>query len=162
MLDTVTRGSQTDSRGDAGTRTRKRWPLAAGVTAVAAAAAIGTFWVRAGAGGAPQVADGAELIAVMPLGAPSDSSLARLGRISRSRSARISMGWRVAQHRCGDAADACPHASIPHAPADRRRSLQGAGARSVMTGTLIREGTAYAPMSCCVWSVPTRCSPRHS
>ncbi|MES2523243.1 MAG: serine/threonine-protein kinase [Gemmatimonadota bacterium] len=143
MLDAASALAPSTPGGAARADVRKRWPRAAGAIAVAAIAIVGAIWVRAGAGAeAPQVADGAELIAVMPLGAASDSSLARLGNdLAVTISANLDG---VGALRSIDAATLLMRARTLPSPMpllDAEQLAKELGARSVMTGTLVREGS---------------------
>jgi hypothetical protein len=114
--------------------------LAAAVVAVAVIAAnmLGWFGPRTPRSA---VADGAELIAVMPLAAVSDSSLARLGQdLVVTLSANFDG---VGNLRTVDAITLLMRARrLPQPiPLAEARTLAGElGARSVLTGTLISEG----------------------
>ena len=126
------------------TFTRLRLPLAAaGVFALAAA---GVFAMRARQTPAPAsdaapVASGADLIAVMPLSAVSDTSLARLGQdLVVTLSTNLDG---VGSLHTVDAATLLMRARKLPSPlplAEARAAARALGARSVLTGTLINEG----------------------
>jgi len=126
------------------TFTRIRLPLvAAGVIALAAA---GVFLTRARETPAPAptvapVASGADLIAVMPLSAVSDTSLARLGQdLVVTLSTNLDG---VGSLHTVDAATLLMRARRLPSPlplAEARAAARDLGARSVLTGTLINEG----------------------
>jgi serine/threonine-protein kinase len=129
------------SRGALG---RRRVPLvAAGVVALVAA---GVLAVRSratpdAAPSAAPVASGADLIAVMPLSAVSDTSLARLGQdLVVTLSTNLDG---VGSLHTVDAATLLMRARRLPSPlplADARTAARELGARSVLTGTLINEG----------------------
>ncbi len=121
--------------------TSSRWRTPAIAAAVVAVLAVGgaTLWrVRPTA---PVVAEGADLIAVMPLGAVSDSSLARLGQdLVVTLSTNLDG---VGSLRTIDAISLLMRARKLPSPlplADAQRLAGEFGARSVLTGTLLREG----------------------
>ncbi len=121
---------------------RARWSMFAGAVVLTTVAAVGVTTLRSRAAVAqPVVADGAEVIAVMPLGAASDSSLARLGQdLVVTLSANLDG---VGALRSIDAATLLMRARAIPSPmplADARQLARELGARSVMTGTLIRQG----------------------
>ena len=120
---------------------RRRWlaPLGAVIAIVALA---GVAWrARTPSGGASAVADGADLIAVMPLSAVSDSSLTRLGQdLVVTLSANLDG---VGSLHTVDAVTLLMRARKAPSPmplTDARSLAKDLGARSVLTGTLINEG----------------------
>jgi tetratricopeptide (TPR) repeat protein len=119
-------------------RLGQRLLAAAAVLTVVVAGAVGLFGTRAARA---VVADGAELIAVMPLAAVSDSSLARLGQ---DLVVTLSTNFDgVGNLRTVDAVTLLMRArklSQPIPIAEARTLAGELGARSVLTGTLISEG----------------------
>ncbi|WP_411279402.1 serine/threonine-protein kinase [Gemmatimonas sp.] len=117
---------------------RRRWPLVAALAGVVIVA--GAVFALRGRSAAPRVAAGAELIAVTPLGAVSDTSLTRLGQdLVVTLSANIDG---VGSVRSIDAATLLMksrHSASPMPLADAQSLARELGAGSVMTGTLIRE-----------------------
>ncbi|MBL8997111.1 MAG: protein kinase [Gemmatimonadetes bacterium] len=110
----------------------------AGAAAVLTVATIGISRARAAA---PAVVDGAELIAVMPLSAVSDTSLSRLGT---DLVVTLSTNFDgVGNLRTVDAVTLLMRArklSSPLPLAEAQALAAELGARSVLTGTLISEG----------------------
>jgi TolB-like protein len=120
----------------------RRVTLAAAAVAVVAMAGIAAWRSRAGdASAATPVAAGADLIAVMPLAAVSDSSLARLGQdLVVTLSANLDG---VGSLHTVDAVTLLMRARKAPSPlplADARTLARDLGARSVLTGTLLRSG----------------------
>jgi hypothetical protein len=109
--------------------------------AVAAIAVGATNMLRDGSAGESKVSAGAELIAVTPLGAVSDTALARIGQdLAVTLSANFDG---VGSIRSIDAATLLMKARRLPSPlpiADARKLAIELGAGSVMTGTLIHEG----------------------
>ena len=123
---------------------RLRLMLAAAVALVLAAAGIAAWRSRAHTSDVPAsaaVAAGADLIAVMPLTAVSDSSLARLGQdLVVTLSANLDG---VGSLHTVDAVTLLMRARKAPSPlpiADARKLARDLGARSVLTGTLINAG----------------------
>ena len=119
----------------------RRTLLAAG--ALVAIVAVGFFALRSrtSTATAAPVTEGADLIAVMPLSAVSDTSLVRLGQdIVVTLSANLDG---VGSLRTVDAATLLMRARRLPSPlplADARAAARDLGARSVITGTLINQG----------------------
>jgi TolB-like protein len=114
-------------------------PLAAVIAIVVLA---GVAWqTRSSSAGASAVTDGADLIAVMPLSAISDSSLSRLGQdLVVTLSANLDG---VGSLHTVDAVTLLMRARKAPSPmplTDARSLAKDLGARSVLTGTLINEG----------------------
>jgi TolB-like protein len=123
-------------------RARKAMPYAiAGALVLAIAAGTYAARSRTSAAPAPTVAEGADLIAVMPLSAVSDSSLARLGQdLVITLSTNLDG---VGSLHTVDAVTLLMKArksQLPFALAEARDFARQLGARSVLTGTLINEG----------------------
>ena len=123
------------------TASPKRIGAFVGVAVLAVVLAVALVMKSRSASAAPAVADGAELIAVMPLGAASDTSLARLGKdLVVTLSANLDG---VGALRTIDAATLLMRTRKLPSPmplADAQRIARELGARSVMTGTLVGEG----------------------
>jgi serine/threonine-protein kinase len=120
---------------------RKRWLVSlAAVVTIAALTGV-AWWTRSSPAGASAVADGADLIAVMPLSAVSDSSLTRLGQdLVVTLSANLDG---VGSLHTVDAVTLLMRARKAPSPmplSDARSLAKDLGARSVLTGTLINEG----------------------
>jgi serine/threonine-protein kinase len=141
-LDSVATPSRTQVRPPPA-RVRKPVRYAAAAALVVALAAAGSYVARARSGATPEpnVAEGADLIAVMPLSAVSDSSLARLGQdLVVTLSTNLDG---VGSLHTVDAVTLLMKArksSLPLALADARTFAKELGARSVLTGTLISQG----------------------
>jgi serine/threonine-protein kinase len=106
------------------------------LAAVAAAAALATSWARR-AGAAP-VLEGADVIAVMPLASTGDSTLARLGRdLVVTLSANLDG---VGDVRAVDATSVIMRAPRALPREEALRAGRALGARSILHGTLVREG----------------------
>ena len=123
------------------TRRRVPWRAVAGIGAAAVVVALGTVaWQSRST--RPMVAEGADLIAVMPLGSVSDTSLARLGQdLVVTLSANLDG---VGSLRTIDAVTLLMRARKLPAPlslAEAQRLARELGARSVLHGTLHHEGT---------------------
>ncbi len=120
---------------------RRWWPIAAAVGVLAVLGAGSVFRRSSGDATTSVVADGAELIAVMPLGAVSDTSLARLGQdLVVTLSANFDG---VGSLRSVDAATLLMKARKLPSPmpiADAQQLGRALSAGSVMTGTLVGEG----------------------
>ena len=123
---------------------RRRVPLA--VAGIVALVAAGVFAVRSratpdSAQSVAPVASGADVIAVMPLSAVSDTSLARLGQdLVVTLSTNLDG---VGSLHTVDAATLLMRARKLPSPlplAEARTAARDLGARSVLTGTLINEG----------------------
>ena len=135
---TSVRSAPTDS---ASTR-RRRVPLAAAAAMLAVAAGVYVVRARTASEATPApVAAGADLIAVMPLSAVSDSSLARLGQdLVVTLSTNLDG---VGSLRTVDAVTLLMRTrkeASPLALADARAIARDLGARSVLTGTLLHQG----------------------
>ena len=122
----------------------KRWrtPLIAVAAALVVAAGVYVAKARSKSESTPgAVAAGADVIAVMPLGAVSDSSLARLGQdLVVTLSANLDG---VGSLHTVDAATLLMRARKLPSPlpiADARTAARELGASSVLTGTLLRQG----------------------
>lgn len=119
---------------------RARWPLAVGAAALVAVAAFVATSTRTDAM-AGVVVDGADLIAVMPLSAVSDTSLSRLGQdLVVTLSANLDG---VGSLTSVDAITLLMRARTLPSPLPLREAQSLArelGARSVLTGTLLRTG----------------------
>ena len=107
----------------------------AAMLAIVAAAALRAWW--AGRAGAAPVAEGTDVIAVLPLASTGDSGLARLGRdLVVTLSANLDG---VGDVRAVDATSVMMHAPRP-LPLDQARAVaREFAARSVLHGTLVRE-----------------------
>jgi len=118
--------------------TGRRWPILAAGALVLVAVGYG---LTRGRSQSPVVAEGAELIAVMPLSAVSDSSLARLGKdLVVTLSANFEG---VGSLHTVDAATLLMRARTLPSPlplADAQALAKDLGATSVLTGTLISQG----------------------
>jgi TolB-like protein len=143
-LENVTTPSATTHTSSSNLSSRRRalWPVVVGVAAFAAiSAAFIANRSRVSSDTPSPVADGADLIAVMPLSAVSDSSLARLGQdLVVTLSANLDG---VGSLHTVDAVTLLMRArkvAAPMALADARALAKDLGARSVITGTLINEG----------------------
>ena len=120
---------------------RARWPVLVGaILAVAALSAV-AWRSRTQSSLTPAVTDGADIIAVMPLSAISDTSLARLGQdLVVTLSANLDG---VGSLHAVDAVTLLMRARKAQAPMPltaARTLAKELGARSVLTGTLINEG----------------------
>lgn len=115
--------------------------IAVGVIGTALAVLSSVVWFTTNRNRTPTVVAGADLIAVMPLGAASDSSLTRLGQdLVVTISANLDG---VDSLRSIDAATLLVRAQKLPAPIpleEAQKLAKELGARSVLTGTLIREG----------------------
>jgi TolB-like protein len=120
---------------------RRRLPFVAAAVLAVVAAGVYAMQSRAKASAAAPVASGADLIAVMPLSAVSDSSLSRLGQdLVVTLSTNLDG---VGSLHTVDAVTLLMRArkaSVPLGLADARKLASDLGARSVLTGTLINEG----------------------
>ena len=140
-LESVTTPSAAAADVTSPSRRRVFWPA----LATAAVLAIAAFIVRsrsaASSTGSSAVADGADLIAVMPLSAVSDTSLSRLGQdLVVTMSSNLDG---VGSLHTVDAVTLLMRARKVASPmplADARSLAKDLGARSVLTGTLINEG----------------------
>ncbi len=126
-----------------GTPSRAKWPFAVGAAALLAVVAYLATGARTTADAAPSVViDGADLIAVMPLSAVSDTSLARLGQdLVVTLSANLDG---VGSLTSVDAITLLMRARELPSPLplrDAQMLARELGARSVLTGTLIRAGS---------------------
>ncbi|MEO6529072.1 MAG: serine/threonine-protein kinase, partial [Gemmatimonadaceae bacterium] len=141
-LESVTTPPRTASRPTARS-SRRRLPYAVAGAIAIALVAIGAYATRARTNATPAstVVTGADLIAVMPLSAVSDSSLARLGQdLVVTLSTNLDG---VGSLHTVDAVTLLMRArkaSSPLGLADARALARDLGARSVLTGTLINEG----------------------
>ena len=131
----------TSASTSSGSQTRRRW-FVAFASVIAIVALAGLAWrTRPSPTGASAVADGADLIAVMPLSAVSDSSLSRLGQdLVVTLSANLDG---VGSLHTVDAVTLLMRARKAPSPmplTDARTLAKDLGARSVLTGTLINEG----------------------
>jgi TolB-like protein len=119
----------------------RRTLVAAGALVAIVAAGVFALRSRTGTATAAPVTEGADLIAVMPLSAVSDTSLARLGQdIVVTLSANLDG---VGSLRTVDAATLLMRARRLPSPlplGDARAAARDLGARSVVTGTLINQG----------------------
>ena len=108
----------------------------AALAVVAAATALATSWARrAGAG---PVLDGTDVIAVMPFASTGDSMLVRLGRdLVVTLSANLDG---VGDVRAVDATSVIMRAPKPLPIEEARVAGRALGARSILHGTLVREG----------------------
>jgi hypothetical protein len=133
----VTPGHGT-STGPAARNPARRWAVAAAALLAVSATTVVAWRARAAA---PLVKDGYELIAVMPLGAVSDSSLVRLGQdLVVTLSTNLDG---VGALRTIDAATLLMRARTLPSPmpiAEAQALAADLGARSVLTGTLIMVG----------------------
>jgi TolB-like protein len=143
VLDTVMTPAQTVASAgssSAAAMARRRMPFVAAVL-LAAAAGIYAVRMRTGMPVASSVAAGADLIAVMPLSAVSDSSLARLGQdLVVTLSTNLDG---VGSLHTVDAVTLLMRARKLASPlplVDARALAHDLGARSVLTGTLINDG----------------------
>lgn len=119
----------------------RRALLAAGAVVAIVAAGVVALRSRTDTAAAAPVTEGADLIAVMPLSAVSDTSLTRLGQdVVVTLSANLDG---VGSLHTVDAATLLQRArrlSSPLPLADARAAARELGARSVLTGTLINQG----------------------
>jgi len=140
-LDALSTSSGTRTHGVFPRSARKGWPIGAAVLVLAIAASAAVFLQSRSAAAAPVVAEGAELIAVMPLIAASDTSLTRLGQdLVVTLSANLDG---VGALRSIDAATLLMRARKLPSPmplADAQQLAMELGAKGVMTGTLVSEG----------------------
>ncbi|PYP80379.1 MAG: hypothetical protein DMD35_04540, partial [Gemmatimonadetes bacterium] len=120
---------------------RLRSPLVAAAAALVVAAGVYVAKARTANTAAAPVAAGSDLIAVMPLSAVSDSSLTRLGQdLVVTLSTNLDG---VGSLHTVDAATLLMRARKLPSPlplADARTAARELGARSVLTGTLLRQG----------------------
>lgn len=138
-LDAIATPNGTVARG-AATPVKNNRVVFASVGVALVLAAIGAYVVRNRTPASP-VAEGADLIAVMPLSAVSDTTLTRLGQdLVVTISANLDG---VDSLRSIDAATLLVRAqkiATPMPLADAKQLAHELGARSFLTGTLIREG----------------------
>ncbi len=117
-------------------------PVAFGAVTLALVLVAAGAWWRSASASRPVVAEGADIIAVMPLGAVSDTSLARLGQdLAVTLSTNLDG---VGSLRTVDAVTLLMRARKLPAPtplADAQGLASELGALSVLSGTLIHEGS---------------------
>ncbi|HEV7991118.1 MAG TPA: serine/threonine-protein kinase, partial [Gemmatimonadaceae bacterium] len=141
-FDSAATPSRTPSPSSA-SRTRRTLPYAAAAALVLALAAAGAYAARTRTSATPEpmVAAGADVIAVMPLSAVSDSSLARLGQdLVVTLSTNLDG---VGSLHTVDAVTLLMKARAAKLPLplqDARTFARELGARSVLRGTLIDQG----------------------